>query len=673
MELSSDNDFIDDKLQTSSSNMDYSTSMLVVDDVKILKMDDKKTVVSINDSNLDVDDSSNCFSNCIHTVLIRPRLMATRVMKNHNKMIMRIAKCLMFLGVCGFTIAACVMNFHKSIPLLVILLLCILFSLWSWLQSFKFKFIKTISRCCLNIYEENSLFFKWTFICLLGIAFMIWIALDTMKRPEQLVSAAGYLACLLLLFITSVKPSHVKFRPVIWGCLIQISLAFIVLRTKSGFEFFNWLGNLVQIFINYVDSGVSFLFGKAWPMHFFAFKVLSIVIYFSSFISILYYLGAMQWVIKKISWLMQITLGTSSTESLVAAGNIFVGQTEAPLLIRPYLEDLTMSELHSVMVCGFGTVSGSVLGAYLGFGIQPVYVITACVMASPCALAVSKIVYPETEKSAAKSNELQLEKGSQRNVIEAACEGASQAIPLVLNIAANLVAFLALLAALNGGLEWLSSLVNCKINFEIICSYIFYPFALLIGVKPTYSSKVAELIGKKIILNEFIAYEELSKMIVKRDNGTYSLYGSNGELNWIDEKSEAVVTYALCGFANVGSLGIVLGGLGSIVKKRQSDISKIVLRALIGGVFVSVLNSCVAGFLYEPRPIKCEAILSQNFDKVVLVDRLFQCCTRVWSSSSPLNETLISCCKYDFTSHNLTGFNLTSHSLMTSSANCTSL
>uniref|UniRef100_H2ZLR9 Sodium/nucleoside cotransporter n=1 Tax=Ciona savignyi TaxID=51511 RepID=H2ZLR9_CIOSA len=417
-----------------------------------------------------------------------------------------------------------------------------------------------------------------------------WIALDTSKRPEQLISGAGYFVMLLGLFVTSKYPNQVKWRPVFWGLFIQVCMGMIILRTQAGFDAFNWLGSLAQTFINYTNAGAAFLFGPNYMDHFFAFKVLPIVIYFSAFISILYYLGAMQWLILKIAFIMQITLNTSATESMVAAGNIFVGQTESPLLIRPYIDDLTTSELHAVMTAGFGTIAGSVLGAYLGFGIQAVYVITACVMASPCALAVSKLVYPETKRSKfMQTSGLVLEKTEHRNIIEAAFVGASQAIPLVLNIGGNLVAFLSLLAAINGFLGWFGGLMDCpQLSFELICSYVFMPLTYLMGIEWKDCFKAAELIGTKIFLNEFIAYESLAGMIKARDNGT---------IPQIDPITGAIVTYALCGFANIGSLGIMLGGLGSLAPQRQGEMAKIVIRALIAGVFVSILNACVAGKL----------------------------------------------------------------------------
>uniref|UniRef100_F6TJL2 Sodium/nucleoside cotransporter n=1 Tax=Ciona intestinalis TaxID=7719 RepID=F6TJL2_CIOIN len=507
------------------------------------------------------------------------------------------------LCVTAYMVAALITNFQRALTLLVIWLVVVVYNMYALLRD---NFGDSITHHMRPVFKScgrNMFWIQWVFVALVVAGLATWIAIDTSKRPEQLISGAGYLVFLFGLFITSKYPSRVIWRPVFWGLFIQVCLGMIILRTQAGFDAFNWLGSLAQTFINYVDAGASFVFGKNYLDHAFAFKVLPIVIYFSAFISILYYLGAMQWLIFKIAWLMQMTLNTSATESMVAAGNIFVGQTESPLLIRPYLDDLTTSELHAVMTAGFGTIAGSVLGAYLGFGIQAVYVITACVMAAPCALAVSKLVYPETKKSKFRSHAgLLLEKTEHRNIIEAAFVGASQAIPLVLNIGGNLIAFLALLSAVNGFLSWFGGLMDCpQLSFEMICSYVFMPITFLMGISWTDCFKCAELIGSKIFLNEFYAYEALSDMLQIRDTGTVPHVDPvTGVVYWVDERSEAIVTYALCGFANVSSVGIILGGLGIMAPHRRGEMAKIVIRALIAGIFVSLLNACVAGFLYVP-------------------------------------------------------------------------
>nr|CAB3266200.1 sodium/nucleoside cotransporter 1-like [Phallusia mammillata] len=595
----------------------------------------------------DDDDDHNYETTSFLRFITTPIHLVTQFFADNKSILLKIFGVAFFLGITAYMIVACIWNLSRAMPLLVIWCVVVGYNIYA---LFRDHYGAAVTEAFYPLYKligRNMTWIKWLFIAIVVAGLAVWIALDTSKRPEQLVSGGGYLVFLFGLFITSKYPDRVIWRPVLWGYFIQVCFGMFILRTQAGFEAFNWVGNLAQTFINYVDAGAEFVFGESFQDHYFAFKVLPIVLYFGAFISIMYYLGAMQWLIFKIAWLMQISLNTSATESMVAAGNIFVGQTESPLLIRPYINDLTTSELHAVMVAGFGTIAGSVLGAYLGFGIQAVYVITACVMAAPCALATAKLVYPETKKSKFTTTEgLILEKTDQRNVIEAAFVGASQAIPLVLNIGGNLIAFLSLLAAINGFLGWFGGLLDFpQLSFELICSYVFMPITYLMGISWSDCFKAAELVGTKVFLNEFIAYEELAVMIDNRDNGTIPRNDpETGATLWVDERTEAIVTYALCGFANAGSLGIMLGGLGSMAPKRQSEMAKIVLRALIAGIFVSILNACVAGFLYVPRPILCDNMLASTNWTYTETDRLIECCSR---PEAMANSTIsCNCCNW---------------------------
>ncbi|XP_076824620.1 solute carrier family 28 member 3-like isoform X1 [Clavelina lepadiformis] len=612
--------------------------------------------IDLYDAN-EVDDRELDYSesNIVLWVITYPVLAATHFYSKYKRTILVVFGILLALGVTAYMVIACIWNFNRAIPLLVIWCLVVSYNVYAY---FRDHYGDQIWEYCEPVYDaicKNMFWIKWVFIALIVAGQATWIALDTAKRPiNQIISGVGYLVFVFGLFITSKYPNRVIWRPVLWGLLIQYCMGLFILRTDAGFDAFNWVGNLAQTFINYAQAGSEFLFGDSYADHYFAFAVLPIVIYFGSFISILYYLGAMQWLIFKMAWIMQISLNTSATESMVAAGNILVSQTESPLLIRPYIKDLTTSEIHAVMTAGFGTISGSVLGAYLGFGIQPVYVITACFMAAPCALAISKLCYPETKKSKFMTTEgLKLDKTDQRNIIEAAFVGASQAIPLVLNIGACLIAFLSLLAAINGFLGWFGGLLDYpQLSFEVMCSYVFMPVAYLMGVDWQDCFKAAELIGTKIFLNEFIAYEALAKLIDAREDGTIPrIQPGIGTVNWVDERTEAIVTYALCGFANVGSLGIMLGGLGSLAPHRQGEMAKIVLRALIAGIFVSILNACIAGFLYIPRPIDCTNMLATTNWTYTEPSRLFECCSTGLSMTT--NETVVcACCNYyDWTAH----------------------
>ncbi|XP_071506310.1 solute carrier family 28 member 3-like [Diadema antillarum] len=436
---------------------------------------------------------------------------------------------------------------------------------------------------------------RWVVLVISLAGFAVLLYFLTRENPIQLISLAGLAIFIFFSFIISKYPRHIKWRPIIWGLVLQFILGLLILRTRPGFVVFDWLGNLVQTFLNYSTAGSIFLFGELYYQHYFAMAVLPIIIYFSSVIAVLYYWGVMQTVIGKIAWLMQRTMKTTASESLSAAGNIFIGQTEAPLLIRPYLPKMTRSEIHAVMTGGFATIAGSVLGAFVLSGISATHLIAASVMSAPAALAVSKLIYPETEESQTVTVEdVKLPKGDERNFIEAASKGASTAVPLVLNIAANLITFLALKALLNGILSYLGGLVGFpQLSFELICSYVFMPIAYMMGVEWADCRTVAELIGIKTFINEFVAYERLAVILDERAQG----------LNDFSERSEVIATYALCGFANIGSIGIQLGGLTPLAPSKAADLAAVAVRALIAGTVACFMTACIAGVLFVPAPV----------------------------------------------------------------------
>ncbi|XP_006877909.1 PREDICTED: sodium/nucleoside cotransporter 1-like [Chrysochloris asiatica] len=385
-----------------------------------------------------------------------------------------------------------------------------------------------------------------------------------------------------------------------------------------------------------------------WVLCFLSWKVLPIIIFFSCVMSVLYYVGLMQWVILKIAWLMQVTMGTTATETLSVAGNIFVSQTEAPLLIRPYLADMTLSEVHVVMTGGYATIAGSLLGAYISFGIDAASLIAASVMAAPCALALSKLVYPEVEESKFRSEEgVKLTYGDAQNLLEAASSGAAMSVKVVANIAANLIAFLAVLAFINAALAWLGDMVDIQgLSFQLICSYILRPVAFIMGVTWDDCSVVAELLGMKLFLNEFVAYQELSKYKQRRLDGVEEWIGDRKQ--WISVRAEILTTIALCGFANLRNIGIMLGGLTSMVPKRKGEFSQMVFRAHFTGACVSLVNACVAGILYVPRgaTVDCVSLLNTTLSSTSF--EVYQCCRELFQSTSSNSsaEALSNCCRF---------------------------
>ncbi|KAM7396709.1 hypothetical protein PAMP_019731 [Pampus punctatissimus] len=548
----------------------------------------------------------------------------------HSKTFKYIVLGVLGAGYVAYFIAACVLNFQRAIALVVLTSLAVVTKSYELLKKYKGESISQCFRPAARCFKSNFKWIKWVFMFTALVLLVVWIVLDTSKRPEQLISLGGVFMFIVLLFIFSAHRTAVSWRPVFWGLGMQFCIGLFVIRTQPGFIAFKWLGDQVQIFLNYTKEGSTFVFGDL-NADIFAFQALPIVVFFSSVMSILYFLGIMQWLILKISWAMQITMGTSPTETLSVAGNIFVGQTEAPLLIRPYLKDMTKSEIHAVMAGGFATIAGSVMGAFISFGIDASSLISASVMAAPCVLAISKLSYPETEISAFKSDKnIKLSCGDEQNILEAASSGASASVGLVANIAANLIAFLSILAFINKALGWLGGMVGYpSITFQLICSYVFMPVAFMMGIPYEDSFIVAELIGTKLFLNEFVAYEKLSELKANRLNGLDEIVG--GERQWISIRSEVITTYALCGFANFSSLGIVIGGLSSICPTRRSDISSLVLRAMITGTCVSLVNACIAGILFVP-PFDCVELFKASTFNATDVN-IQTCCNDLFESA----------------------------------------
>jgi len=396
----------------------------------------------------------------------------------------------------------------------------------------------------------------------------------------------GILTVLAIAFLLSSNRKSIKLRTVLGGLAIQFIFAFIVLKWETGRNILEKVSLGVQNIIDYANEGVNFLFGGIFQAEnigmVFAFQVLPVVIFFSSLISVLYYLGIMQWVIKILGGGLSKLLGTSNAESLSAAANIFVGQTEAPLVIKPYIKILTKSELFAVMVGGLASVAGSVLIGYSLMGVPLEYLLAASFMAAPAGLVMAKIMVPETEQPQDTSDVKMEDDKQTANVIDAAANGASVGLQLALNIGAMLLAFIALIALINGILGGITGLFGLEgITLEMLLGYIFSPLAFAVGVPWVEAVQAGGFIGQKLILNEFVAYASFAPQIPE-----------------LSEKTVAVVSFALCGFANVSSLGILLGGLGNLAPERRSDIARLGIRAVIAGMLASLLSAAMAGLLF---------------------------------------------------------------------------
>lgn len=445
-------------------------------------------------------------------------------------------------------------------------------------------------------------------------------ARDGLDTPlaERLVGLLG-IACMLGIAVAiSYDRRRIKWRLVGSALALQAAFGFLVLKTSGGRRFFEWVGGLITGLLTFQEQGARFVFGNLVQSNvpvgtpgpggaldtaagyvantgaFFAFNVLPTIIFFSALMSVLYYLGIMQKVVTGIAWVMQRTLGTSGAETLSASGNIFLGQTEAPMLIKPFVGTMTRSELLTVMVGGFATVAGGVLAAYVGMlsGTFPNiagHLLAASVMNAPAGLMLAKIIMPETETpltaagvdTAGGASALVAQESG---VIEAAANGAAQGVQLAINVAAMLMAFVALVALLNFLLGWAGGLAGFdQLSLQWILGQLLRPLAWVMGVPWADTAYVGGLIGLKTTLNEFVAYAQFASDL-----------GAGVSLQ---PRSAIILTYALLGFANFSSIAIQIGGIGGLAPERRSEIARYGLRAMIGGNLAAFISASLAGML----------------------------------------------------------------------------
>lgn len=401
---------------------------------------------------------------------------------------------------------------------------------------------------------------------------------------DDLMSFLGVIVLLGLAILCSSDRKAISWRTVGGAFAIQLALAALVLATPFGQYGLQWLTALVGDLIGAGDEGIAFVFGKlsdpGQSLGFvFAFRVLPVIIFFSSLIAVLYHLRVMHFIILIVGGGLRKILGTSRAESFSAAANIFVGQTEAPLVIRPYLPTMTRSELFAVMVGGLASIAGSVLVGYSQMGARMDHLIAACFMAAPAGLLFAKILLPETETPEASRIELAEGEEKPANVIDAAALGASSGLKLALNVGAMLLAFIGLIAVVNlllGGIGgWFG---DPDFSLQKILGWLFAPVAWLLGVTGSEIQQAGSLIGQKIILNEFVAFGEFREI-----------------QDGLSDRTRGIVTFALCGFANLSSIAILLGGLGVMAPKRRPEIARLGLKAVFAATLANLMSAALAG------------------------------------------------------------------------------
>ncbi|MCB0845945.1 MAG: NupC/NupG family nucleoside CNT transporter [Bacteroidetes bacterium] len=403
---------------------------------------------------------------------------------------------------------------------------------------------------------------------------------------ERFTGLIGIIVLLGIAFLLSNNRKEINYKLVLWGLGLQLAFALFILKTPVGLPFFEFFDALIKKLLAFSDQGGDFLFASfvtnqvETPLINFAVRVLPTIIFFSSLIAVLYHLGVMQFVVKWIAKGVQKTMGTSGSETLSVVASIFVGQTEAPLLVRPYVKGMTKSEIMTIMVGGFATVAGGVMAIYVAMlsdipGIAG-HLMAASIMSAPAAIVIAKIMYPETEESETKGTLAVKVERTADNVMEALGDGATDGLKLAANIGAMLIAFVAMVAMIDGILFFANT------SLAEVLGFIFRPLAWCMGAPWEEAGTLGTLLGEKIVLTELIAYKDLA--VIRAEHA-------------LSDRTAIIASYALCGFANFASIGIQMGGIGGIAPSRKKDIAGLALKAMVGGALASWITASIAGIL----------------------------------------------------------------------------
>ncbi len=403
----------------------------------------------------------------------------------------------------------------------------------------------------------------------------------------------GILSFLGLAWAMSSNRRQVPWRVVAWGMGLQWIIGLVVFRTPLGQGVFEAANVAIRKLNEFAGEGAKLVFGAlgdGGKMQetfgegvIFAIAIPATIILVSALSSLLYHWRVLPWVVTGIAWVMRRTMRTSGSETLATASNIFMGQTEAPLVVKPYLAGMTRSELMALMVGGMATIAGGVAAAYASLGINAGHLLTASILSAPGTLVIAKLMFPETDKSETVDEECELPKSSATNSIDALCQGASDGMRLSINVIAMLIAFVALVYMANAILGWVLSPLGWSTTIQEVIGWLNVPFAWLMGVPPDECVRVGSVLGERVVLNEFMGYLQLTSMM-------------EGE-GALSPRTSAIATYALCGFANFGSVAIQIGGIGTLAPERRADLARLGLKAMLGGVLACYLTATIAGLL----------------------------------------------------------------------------
>ena len=395
-------------------------------------------------------------------------------------------------------------------------------------------------------------------------------------------SIIGIVILLLAAFALSSNRKLINWRTVGGAFLIQAGIGAFILYFEPGIQMLLSLSEFVKNIISYSQQGIDFVFGPVGNQSLgfiFAFNVLPVIIFFSSLITVLYHLGIMSWIIRIIGGLLQWLLKTSRPESMSAAANIFVGQTEAPLVVRPFIPHMSRSELFAIMVGGLASIAGSVMAGYAGLGVEIKYLLAASFMAAPGGLLMAKLMQPEETKVHNQLKEVEDQQTRYANIFDAAASGASSGLQLALNVGAMLLAFVALIALLNGLIGWGGSLFGYEdLTFQVILGFVLQPLAWAIGIPWEEARLAGSFIGQKFVVNEFVAYLDFIQYKEQ-----------------LSASSQAIITFALCGFANLSSIAILMGGIGAMAPTRRKEIAQLGLKAVFAATLANLMSASLAG------------------------------------------------------------------------------
>lgn len=412
------------------------------------------------------------------------------------------------------------------------------------------------------------------------------VAAPTRGVGSRLTGILGLVLILAIGVALSRNRKAISWRVVAWGLGLQVVFAVFVLRVSFGREMFKWLGGVVTSILGFSYAGSEFVFGEIGKQHssigvVFAFQIMPAIIFVSALFAIMYYLGIMQIVVKAFAVAMNKIMGASGAESLNVAASIFMGQTEAPLTIRPFLARMTRSELMTVMTAGMAHVSGSIMAAYIAFGIEARHLLTAVIMTAPGTIMMAKILEPETEVPETRGGVKVDIPRTDVNVLDAAARGTGEGLHLMLNVIAMLISFIALIALVNGLFGWVHGYLEWfPASLQTVLGWVFRPIAWVMGVPWHDSGTIGALLGERMVINEFIAYAHLGPLKAS-----------------LDPVSFTIATYALCGFANLSSVGIQIGGIGALAPERKHDLARLGFRAMIAGTLANFLSATLAGIL----------------------------------------------------------------------------